>query len=76
MGREMGGKLKKEGIYVYLWLIHVDVWQKTAKFCKAIILQKINWKKKKILLDMKKFIGKESAAPLKKTAVASIFRIG
>ena len=51
-------------------------WQKTTKFCKAIILQKINWKKKKILLDMKKFIGKESAAPLKKTAVASIFRIG
>ena len=25
--------------YVYLWLIHVEVWQKTAKFCKAIILQ-------------------------------------
>ena len=24
---------------VYLWLIHVEVWQKTAKFCKAIILQ-------------------------------------
>ena len=27
------------GIYVYLWLIHVEVWQKTTKFCKAIILQ-------------------------------------
>ena len=25
--------------YVYLWLIHVEVWQKTAKFCKAIIFQ-------------------------------------
>ena len=25
MGREMGGKLKTEGIYVYLWLIHVEV---------------------------------------------------
>ena len=24
---------------VYLWLIHVEVWQKTAKLCKAIILQ-------------------------------------
>ena len=22
MGREMGGKLKREGIHVYLWLIH------------------------------------------------------
>ena len=25
--------------YVYLWLIHVDVWQKPTQFCKAIILQ-------------------------------------
>ena len=25
--------------YVYLWLIHVDVWQKLTKHCKAIILQ-------------------------------------
>ena len=29
----------KEGTWVYLWLILVDVWQKTTKFCKAIILQ-------------------------------------
>ena len=36
MGREMGGKFKREGAYVYLWLIHVE---ETAKFCKAIILQ-------------------------------------
>jgi len=39
MGRKMGGKFKRERIYVYLWLIHVEVWQKTTKFCKAIILQ-------------------------------------
>ena len=25
MGREMGGSFKKEGIYVYLWLIHFEV---------------------------------------------------
>jgi len=25
MGREMGERFKKEGIYVYLWLIHVEV---------------------------------------------------
>ena len=44
MGRETGERFKREGIYVYLWLIHVEVWQKTAKFCKEIILQlkKIN----------------------------------
>ena len=38
-GREIGGGFQRKGIYVYLWLIHVEVWQKTAKFCKAIILQ-------------------------------------
>ena len=25
--------------YVYLWLTHVDVWQKPTQYCKAIILQ-------------------------------------
>ena len=39
MGREMGGRFKRAGMYVYLWLIHVEVQQKTTKFCKAIILQ-------------------------------------
>ena len=29
MGREMGGRFKTE---VYLWLIHVEVWQKTPNF--------------------------------------------
>ena len=38
---------KKEGTYVYLWLIHVDVWQKPTKFCKAIILQLKNKQIKK-----------------------------
>ena len=35
VGREIGGSFKREGTRVYLW--HVDVWQKTAKFCKSII---------------------------------------
>ena len=25
IGREMGGSFKREGIYVYLWLTHVEV---------------------------------------------------
>ena len=37
-GKEMGWRFKREGIYAYIWVIHVEVWQKT-KFCKAIILQ-------------------------------------
>ena len=39
MRREMGGRFKREGIYAYLSLIHVEVSQKTANFCKATILQ-------------------------------------
>ena len=35
----VGERAKRERIYVYLWLIHVEVGQKTTKFCKAIILQ-------------------------------------
>ena len=36
-GRWEGGS--KGAIYVYLWMIHVEVWQKTTKFCKEVILQ-------------------------------------
>ena len=35
LGREMGRRFKREGIYVHLWLIHVEVWQKTIEFCKV-----------------------------------------
>ena len=35
----MGGRLEKEGIYIYLWLIHVVVQQKLTQHYKAIILQ-------------------------------------
>ena len=35
----MEGRFKREGTYVYLWPIHVDVWQKPMKYCKAIMLQ-------------------------------------
>ena len=39
MGREMGRSFRREGTFLYLWLILVGVWQKATKFCKAIILQ-------------------------------------
>ena len=35
----IGGRFKWEGIYIYLWLIHVVVWQKPIQHCKVIILQ-------------------------------------
>ena len=37
--RGVGGRFKRERAYVYLWLIHVDVWQKPTKYCIAIMLQ-------------------------------------
>ena len=39
VGWEVGGRFKMERIYVYLWLIHIVVWQKSIQHCKAIILQ-------------------------------------
>ena len=37
------GGIKREETYVYLWLIHIVIWQKPTQYCKTIILQlKIN----------------------------------
>ena len=44
---KVGRRFKREGTYVYLWLIHVDVWQKPTQHCKTIILQ-LKIKKKKM----------------------------
>ena len=42
-GVRKGIRLEGGDIYIYLWLIHVDVWQKSNQYCKAIINQlKIN----------------------------------
>ena len=66
MGREMGDSFKREGIYVYLWLIHVAVWQKTTKFFKAIILQlkKTNNLKNNILDILNPIYGSDSIGHL------------
>ena len=37
-GKVGGGReFKSEGTYVHLWLIHMDVWQKSNQYCKPII---------------------------------------
>ena len=36
---EVGRRFKRKGTRVFLWLIHVDVWQKLMQYCKATILQ-------------------------------------
>ena len=44
-GGEVGGRLKREGISAYSWLIHIVLQQKPMQYCKAITLQlKINLK--------------------------------
>ena len=47
--RETRGRFGREEIWVYLWLILVDVWQKTTKFCTAIILQSKKKKSRSLL---------------------------
>ena len=52
-GRWEGGSTGK-GICIPI-LIHVELWQKTTKFCKAIILQlKNKFKKIKVMIQKKK----------------------
>ena len=53
----MGGKFKKEGTYVYLWLIHVDAGQKPTQYCKAINYSSIKFFFKKSSLP--KMLGKK-----------------
>ena len=36
---EEGGVFRIGGTHVYLWPIHVDVWQKPPQYCRVIILQ-------------------------------------
>ena len=36
---EEGGVFRIGGTHVYLWPIHVDVWQKPPQYCRIIILQ-------------------------------------
>ena len=38
MGRETGVGFTRGQTYVYLWLIHVEVWQKPTQYCEASVL--------------------------------------
>ena len=57
----VGGRLKREGVYVYLCLIHIAVLKKAIQYCKAIILQlKKNFegeKKEKKILPLQQLEG-------------------
>ena len=38
-GEEDEREIQEGGDILYLWLIHVNIWQKPTQYCKAIILQ-------------------------------------
>ena len=62
MGTKMGERFQREGTYVYLWLTHVDVWQKPIQYCKTIILQ----------LKIDKFKEKETKGQKTRTPSSSL----
>ena len=45
-------QVQERGTYIYLWLIHVDIWQKPAQHCKRNY-PPIKNKLKKIFLNNK-----------------------
>ena len=58
MGWEVGRRFKRDRTYIYLWVIHAEVWQKPIQYCKAIILQlKIHFKKDLFFLELSESIG-------------------
>ena len=63
LGREVGGRFRREGTYVFLQLIHVDVWQKLTQHCKAIILQLKYKLKKKVCRSRKTCLPKAKKEP-------------
>jgi len=36
---EGGGRGLRDGGHMYMWLIHINVWQKPQQYCKVISIQ-------------------------------------
>ena len=68
---EMGGGFRRQGTYVYLWLIHVDVWQRLAQYCRAVVLLK----KKKTYTLKKKRRYTVTSGPVGGTALMDIIEV-
>ena len=54
VGRDVGKGFRVRVTHVYLWAVHVNVWQKPSQYCKVIILQVKEINKKINLLICKK----------------------
>ena len=55
----MGGRFKREGTYVHLWLTHVALWQKPTQYWKTIALQLKIKKEKRNQTQLKKTMEKD-----------------
>ena len=74
MGCEVGGRFQREGTYVCLRLIHVDM-AETTQYWKAIILQlKINKCKQCALYTCKRVGRRELLSSNSKTALSGVQR--
>ena len=52
MAWEVSRSFKREGTYVYLWLIHVDVWQRPAQCCNYSSIKNKQIKKENPVQDV------------------------
>ena len=63
MGWEIVVKFKREGTYVYLRLIHIEVWEKPTQHCKVIIFRlkigffKVNKQSRNRIATLREFPG-------------------
>ena len=56
-----GGRFKREGIHVHLWLTYADVWQKATQYCQASVF---HLEKKKSSLRYTEQQGQVSASQI------------
>ena len=49
MSWEVGKTFKREGTYVYPWLIHVDIWQKPKEYCNYLSIKNKLIRKTRVL---------------------------
>ena len=68
-----GREVQEVWTYVYIWLIHVDIWQKPTQYCKAIIPQLNKFVKKEVFWFHQFFVPQYKEGPY--LSIVSQFRM-